>query len=1086
MRHFYLALFSILSFVSFSQEVDRSNYQLLWEISGNNLEHPSYLFGTFHSNDNEIFDFPDSLYVVLNQAEAIVLETDITDMMDDADVLKDHSLVYDSTGLDWIMPDRKSNEITYTSYGSDEGRPQFIDLYFKQVADNCEKDFYPLESLADQMKIGLNPELKEIIVDIDDKPSKERMKQLYLEGNVKKLHDITKQSTINFVNLYEELITNRNKVMLNGIDTLIQNQKVFCAVGAAHLLGDEGIVPLLRQKGYIVRPVTSNFSEEQSNDEKELAACRGYIYEDLRFGFSIQFSGKPKVNEEEQGSRFIQYQEMGQGNTYSIRTTHYETIDDLGRVAADFFKNDQLEVVDYKTIDKPNGVIVHQGKIIEQNGQVYWMRSFHRNDILYLVFCTGGNRFVNSERPEKYFNSFEFKTVHDDVVNLDSIVFSPTNTLSIQLPKGFLEHEEFNKSDKYWRAKWFNPNNGENFYAYENVLTDNSIYFTDDQFGEFLLSEFDNDSLFFFDKKSTNEYSEKSFRATKNGRKAYGKVRLIGNLLHFIQYTGNDSKRAKEFISSMDFTGFSPISDEVELQNKVFKTQVSKSGFKPIRSEERYGYRNTQHYFLNDADHVISYEVYVKTFKPWAFSRKGTRQLLSDQILWPDESIPVRIDTNFNLNAETPYLDFEITYTSSKNNWKGRSFLSGNKIFTYTQTQPLASVEPYESLTFLDSTVFETEGGDISILNKDLIIEELQSNGAKNLIQLAGKGHVDHAAALEILFLADSIFKNYDKYGELQAVLTSKLNSGYCTDSLTELWKRRSNNLNITFTEQFLVHLTKSKKSSPAFLESIEYANSQNINWNNLEALFVQVIESKAHFEEAISVFENRMKDSISWELTFLMEDAMRHEHFRKYFYSDVFGQIALNENQGDWVSFRYFELLFENSKDHSKLETVIKEWNPEDDFNLGVSVAWKEILGISVKRKIKKKVSANIFSSTAYAKVMAVTNQKIVELYSYEEVVGLIAFDHYEDNFFDENKTIEYLKRISVKEGGQKVEYGLFECIENNKVFYLTRKLNSEKQLPSYKDFGSDSHFFQYDHTLVESEIKADLEKRLREVYGI
>jgi uncharacterized protein YbaP (TraB family) len=1086
MQKIYLALFFFLPLYSFSQEIDRSNYQLLWEISGNELEQPSYLFGTFHSNDNEIFDFPDSLYIVLNQSEAIVLETDITELMDEADVIKNYSSVYDSTGIDWIIPEQNSNEITYTSYGSDEGRPQFIDLYFKQIADNCGKKFYALESLQDQMKVGLSNELKETYVVLDEKPSKEQMKQLYLEGNAKKLHDITKQSTINFVNLYEELITDRNKVMVKGIDTLIRGQKVFCAVGAAHLLGEEGIIPLLREKGYKLRTVNSNFSAEQSSEEIELASCRGYIYEDLRFGFSIQFSGKPKVKEEEQGSRFVQYQEMGQGNTYAIRTTHYETIDDLERVAADFFRNDQLEVRDYNKIEQSNGVIIHEGKIIEQNGQAYWMRSFHRNEILYLVFCTGGPRFVNSDRPQKFFKSFEFKKVHNDVVSLDSTVISPTQTLSVKLPRGFLEHEEQKDADKYWRAKWFNPNNGESFYVYENVLTDNSLYFTDTEFGEYLLSEFDSDSINFYDLESNSSYSEKSFVATKKGRKAYGKIRLIGNMLHFSQYTGKDSIRANEFISSMKFLGFEPIADEVQIRNKVFMTSVTKSGFRPVRSEEKYGYRTTEHYFLNDVNNVISFEVYVKTFKPWAFSKKGTKQLLMDQLIWPNESIPVKIDTNFNLLAKNPYLDFEITYTSSKNRWKGRTFLNGNKIVTYSQIHPTASVEAYQSLTYLDKTIFELEEGDISNYSEKLIIEELQLNGTKNVKQLASKGHIDHSAALEILFLQDLIFERHDTYGDLQGVLISNLDDGYSSDSLIQLWKSRANNTNTFLTEQLFLHLSSSVKTSSDLKESINYAEIHNLEWNNFEEVFVNVVDSKEYFDLLISDFEKEMKDSISWELTFLMEDAMQYQYFKDYFYSDSFEQIAMRENQGDWVIFRYFELLYEFNQDKSKIMEVIDSWKPRDDFNLGVSVAWKEILGLKSKREKRKKVASDFSTSTAYAKVMAVTNQRSPELYNYEEIVGLLAFDHYEDEFIDPEKSIEYIKNLKIKEGQKEVEYALYKCVENKEILYLTRKVNSEKRLPSYKDFGSDSHFFQYDHPLDEKEITRDLEKRLKEVYGI
>lgn len=1086
MQKIYLAFFFLIPFLSNSQEIDRSNHQLLWEISGNELEQPSYLFGTFHSNDNEIFDFPDSLYVVLNQSEAIVLETDITELMDEADVIKNHSTFYDSTGLDWIMPERNSDEITYTSYGSDEGRPQFIDLYFKQIADNCGKKFYPLESLEDQMKIGLNVEMKDTPIELEKRTSKEQMKQLYLEGNAKELHDITKQSSSNFVNLYEELITDRNKVMAIGIDTLIRDKKVFCAVGAAHLLGEEGIIPLLREKGYRVRPVSSNFSSEQSIHEKQLSSCRGYVYEDLRFGFSIQFSGKPKVKEEEKGSRFIQYQEMGQGNTFSIRTTHYETIEDLEKVAAYFFKNDQLEVRDYRQFELPNGVIVNEGKIIEETGQAYWMRSFNRNEILYLVFCTGGPRFVNSDRPQKFFESFAFKKVHNDVVKLDTTVVSPTQTLSVQLPREFMIHEAKNEGDKYWTAKWFNPNNGESFYVYENVLTDNTMYFTDERFGEYLLSEFDTDSIQFYARKSNSSFSEKTFFASKKGKKAYGKIRLIGNLLHFSQYTGDDSLRAKEFISSMQFLGFEPISDEVQIRNKVFTTNVTKSGFRPVRSEEKYGYRSTEHYFLNDADNVISFEVYVKTFKPWAFSKKGTKQLLMDQVIWPGESIPTKIDTTFNLNTKNPYLDFEFIYTSSNNRWKGRTFLNGNKIVTYSQMQPTASVEAYESLTFLDKTVFELEEADISVFNLNLVAEELELNGSENIKQLAINGHVDHSSALKILFLPDFLFEQQDEKGDLQGVLISILDKGYYSDSLLQLWKRRANRANTNLTEQLFLHLSSSNKTASLLAQSINYAEQQYLEWNNFGEVFETAVQSQECLQLLLNEFEEIMKDSISWELTFLMEDAMHHQYFKDYFFSDSFEQIAMAENQGDWVSFRYFELLYEFGEDHSKLKEVIEQWKPKDDFNLGVKVAWQEMLGLNSNRKNTKKVKSNIFSSTAYAKVMAVTNYQNPTLFNYEEIIGLIAFDHYEDEFFDPNKSIKYLKQIDVVERNRSVKYALYKCVENQKTFYLVRKVNTENQLPSYKDFGSDSHFFEYDHQLIEQEIISDLEKRLKEVYGL
>ncbi|MEM8906958.1 MAG: TraB/GumN family protein [Bacteroidota bacterium] len=57
-----------------SQEVDKSNYSLLWEVSGKNLSQPSYLFGTMHIRDVRAFEFSDSVLLLLDQCEAFAME----------------------------------------------------------------------------------------------------------------------------------------------------------------------------------------------------------------------------------------------------------------------------------------------------------------------------------------------------------------------------------------------------------------------------------------------------------------------------------------------------------------------------------------------------------------------------------------------------------------------------------------------------------------------------------------------------------------------------------------------------------------------------------------------------------------------------------------------------------------------------------------------------------------------------------------------------------------------------------------------------------------------------------------------------
>ena len=57
-------------------------------------------------------------------------------------------------------------------------------------------------------------------------------------------------------NFDKVLVDKRNKTMYKGFRKIAKKQHVFCAVGAAHLPGDKGLIGLLRKKGYTVEPVT--------------------------------------------------------------------------------------------------------------------------------------------------------------------------------------------------------------------------------------------------------------------------------------------------------------------------------------------------------------------------------------------------------------------------------------------------------------------------------------------------------------------------------------------------------------------------------------------------------------------------------------------------------------------------------------------------------------------------------------------------------------------------------------------------------------------------------------------------------------
>ena len=61
-------------------EAQTKNYSkkypsLFWEITGNGLSRPSYLFGTMHVSSKMVFHLPDSFYLGIKNVDVVALET---------------------------------------------------------------------------------------------------------------------------------------------------------------------------------------------------------------------------------------------------------------------------------------------------------------------------------------------------------------------------------------------------------------------------------------------------------------------------------------------------------------------------------------------------------------------------------------------------------------------------------------------------------------------------------------------------------------------------------------------------------------------------------------------------------------------------------------------------------------------------------------------------------------------------------------------------------------------------------------------------------------------------------------------------
>ena len=142
--------------------------------------------------------------------------------------------------------------------------PKFgIDLYFLLKAEG-KKKILELESLDYQISLlsGLSDREQELLLlytlkDFDTMEQElDKMIQAWTSGDVKVMESLMTKSVSEdrrFSFVLEKLIYERNKKMASKIkDFLKAKETYFIIVGAGHLVGNEGIIELLKRDGYRV------------------------------------------------------------------------------------------------------------------------------------------------------------------------------------------------------------------------------------------------------------------------------------------------------------------------------------------------------------------------------------------------------------------------------------------------------------------------------------------------------------------------------------------------------------------------------------------------------------------------------------------------------------------------------------------------------------------------------------------------------------------------------------------------------------------------------------------------------------------
>ncbi len=273
----------VLAFISFS---GKSQYNsLLWEISSDSLKAPSYLFGTMHVKDKRAYLFHDSLMlklkscqtfageIVLDKTAAKELSSDILlpqgkelkNLLTEKEFKRVKKFCNKNLGMmslliNKIKPVFTSALISESMLESD--MPKALDEYLQEKAKDYNLNVKGLETVQEQMNVlnelSIEEQAKMLVEQIDnieeEKKEIQRIANVYASQNLDSIYTFLQTPEMQGV-FGDALIKDRNIIMANRLEKLIHSEATFCAIGAAHLPGENGVLNLLKQKGYKLRAI---------------------------------------------------------------------------------------------------------------------------------------------------------------------------------------------------------------------------------------------------------------------------------------------------------------------------------------------------------------------------------------------------------------------------------------------------------------------------------------------------------------------------------------------------------------------------------------------------------------------------------------------------------------------------------------------------------------------------------------------------------------------------------------------------------------------------------------------------------------